>query len=210
MAERRLIPLFPLQVALFPGEVLPLHIFEQRYREMIAWCLDQDEPFGVITETDGELAEFGCSARIRKVVRRYDDGRLDIETEGEARLKLIETHSKESYLTGEVEIVADDESADEPETGLREQATALHMKLLETIGGQIKPSGYTDDRNVSFRIAPTSGLDLRGRLNLLELDDESARLKYLVEHLRQFIPRVKDARERQQRVSSNGHFKEYD
>jgi len=204
MAEGGIIPLFPLQVVLFPGEVLPLHIFEMRYREMIAHCLETGEPFAVLAAIDDNLATVGCTARIRRVIRRYDDGRLDIETEGEARLKVIETFDDRTYLTGRVEYLAD--SGGETDAGIREQATALHMKLLETLGGDIRPTSYSDVDFISFKIAPTAGLDLEGRLELLELDAESERLAYLIDHLRELIPQVEVAKDRQKRVSSNGHF----
>lgn len=206
MVENQIIPLFPLQVVLFPGETLPLHIFEPRYKEMIGRCLETGEPFGVLAALEEDLADIGCTARIRRVIRRYDDGRLDIESEGETRLKLIETYDDHPYLTGEVEFLYDESS--ETDTGMREQATALHMKLLESLGGDIHPTSYSDVPLVSFKIAPTAGLDLDGRLKLLELDTESARLTFLIDHLRRLIPQVEEAKERHKRVSSNGHFKE--
>lgn len=206
MTDRQVIPLFPLQVVPVPGEVLPLHIFEPRYKEMIGRCLDSGEPFGVLAELEEGLADIGCTVRIRRVVKRYEDGRLDIETEGETRLRLIETYRDHDYLTGEVEFLFDDPV--ETDSGVREQATALHMKLLETIGNEIQPSGYSDVDLVSFRIAPTAGLDLANRIELLRLAGESARLHFLIDHLRQLIPRVENAKERHRRVSSNGHFKE--
>jgi ATP-dependent Lon protease len=204
MGSKEIIPLFPLQVVLFPGEVLPLHIFEPRYREMIARCLETGESFGILAALGDNLASVGCTARIKRVIRRYDDGRLDIEAKGEVRLRLITTFDDKSYLTGEVEYIREDPG--DTDLGLQEQATALHMKLLESLGNDIQPTSYSQGDFVSFRIAPTAGLDLEKRLELLELDTESERLSFLIDHLRALIPKVKVAADRQKRISSNGHF----
>jgi ATP-dependent Lon protease len=206
VTETRHVPLFPLELVLFPGELLPLHIFEPRYKEMVDRCLETGEPFVVLTQIGEEVAEVGCSARIRRVLRRYPDGRLDIETEGEGRVKVIETFSDHSYLTGAIERLP--ESATAVDSGQKERATALHMKLLEVIGGDVRPSSYSGAPLVSFAIAPSAGLDVENRLELLQIDDESDRLIFLIDHLRKLIPRVEEARDRQRRISSNGHFKE--
>ena len=81
-----LIPLFPLDVVLFPGTPLPLHIFEPRYKEMIAECRAQDRPFGVVRALEQGLADVGCTAEIVTVVKEYPDGRLDLVVEGRQAL----------------------------------------------------------------------------------------------------------------------------
>ena len=204
MPESERIPVFPLRLVLFPNEVLPLHIFEPRYTEMIKYCLDQDSVFGVVTEMERGLADFGSTARIRRVIRQYDDGRLDIETTGETRFRLFEKHSEHAYLTADVRYLSDEEV--DADGGAKEQATALHMRLLEAVGDDIKPSSYSDADPVSFRIATTAGLDIDGRLQLLEMNNEVERLRYLIEHIQQLISHIEQAKERHGRVSSNGHF----
>jgi len=77
-----LLPLFPLDLVLFPGASLPLHIFEPRYREMISECLDQKKSFGVVRAKEDGVAEIGCTAEIITVTQKYPDGRMDIVTEG--------------------------------------------------------------------------------------------------------------------------------
>jgi ATP-dependent Lon protease len=206
MAGSDRIPIFPLELVLFPGEVLPLHIFEPRYKEMIARCLETGETFVVLTQLGDEVADVGCSAAVRRVLKRYPDGRLDIESVGVTRVKLLETFSDESYLTGRVEPLEEEDA--QVDAGDREKATALHMKLLEAVGDKVRPGSYSESDAISFAIARSAGLDVRKRLELLQIDDESTRLRFLIDHLRGLIPRVEDARERQRRVSSNGHFKQ--
>ena len=75
-----LLPLFPLPLVLFPGAPLPLHIFEPRYKEMIAECLENKKPFGMVRAKENAVAEVGCSAVILNVMKRYEDGRMDIST----------------------------------------------------------------------------------------------------------------------------------
>jgi Lon protease-like protein len=84
-----LIPLFPLDVVLFPGTPLPLHIFEPRYKEMIAECRAQDRAFGVVRALEQGLADVGCTAEIVTVVKEYPDGRLDLVAEGRQRFEIV-------------------------------------------------------------------------------------------------------------------------
>src|ERR1700746_1434059 len=83
-----LLPLFPLEIVLFPGAPLPLHIFEPRYKEMIGECLAQDRPFGMVRAKESALSAIGCSASIVTIIKKYDDGRLDIAAEGEQRFEI--------------------------------------------------------------------------------------------------------------------------
>ena len=96
-----LIPLFPLDVVLFPGTPLPLHIFEPRYKEMIGECLAQQRAFGVVRAIEQGLAEVGCTAEIVTVVKEYPDGRLDLVTEGRKRFELLRINQERSFLQGE-------------------------------------------------------------------------------------------------------------
>ena len=86
------IPLFPLNVVLFPGQSLPLHIFERRYREMTRHCIETNSPFGILFYDEGNLARVGCSARIVKILKQYEDGRSDILTAGERVFQLLRTN----------------------------------------------------------------------------------------------------------------------
>src|SRR5258708_16098924 len=92
------IPLFPLDVVLFPGTPLPLHIFEPRYKEMIGECLAQQRTFGVVRALEEGLAEVGCTAEIVTVVKEYPDGRLDIVTEGRTRFELLVLNQQRPFL----------------------------------------------------------------------------------------------------------------
>ena len=100
--ETRRIPLFPLDVVLFPGRILPLHIFEPRYRLMIGLCVDDRAPFGVVLASNEGIATVGCTATILQVAKTYDDGRMDIVTLGESvyRIREVRTSVKSHTLPG--------------------------------------------------------------------------------------------------------------
>lgn len=198
------LPLFPLKVVLCPGEELPLHIFEERYREMIRYCLATEEPFGIILEREEGFADVGCTARVDRVLNRYDDGRLDILVVGEERFRLDDVHQKRLYLTATVEPIV--ESYEPVEADMRERAITQHMKLLELAGETIRPSIYQNASHISFTLASNAGLSLEQKQRLLEMDSENARIEYLVSHLKDLIPRISRYKDVQGRVQSDGHF----
>src|SRR5919108_1223083 len=100
------IPIFELPVVLLPGELLPLHIFEERYKRMVADCLDGGEPFGIVfRDDDGNAHRIGCEARVTEVLERFDDGRMDIVVTGEAPFRVLERFEGEDFPAGEVESV---------------------------------------------------------------------------------------------------------
>src|ERR1700746_1688606 len=103
-----LLALFPLEVVLLPGTPLPLHIFEPRYKEMIGECLDQNRPFGVVRAKEGSIAEIGCTADIITVTKKYDDGRMDIVTQGRERFEVMHVSHERSFLQAEVAYLQDE------------------------------------------------------------------------------------------------------
>jgi len=93
-----LLPLFPLDVVLLPGMPLPLHIFEPRYKEMIAECLASSAPFGVVRASEKGIAEIGCTAEIVSVTKQYSDGRLDLVAQGRKRFEVLQLNQERSFL----------------------------------------------------------------------------------------------------------------
>ena len=186
------LPLFPLGLVLLPGEPVPLHIFEPRYKEMVEVCLDADRPFGIVYASESEIAEVGCTARIRRVAARYDDGRLDIVAVGEGRFRIAEVHRDLPYLSAEVEAVEDADPADD--AAARQQAIARHMKLLELAGETPRPHRYDRLGPASYVIGRNAGLDLTDKQRLLEMESEAARIRYLSDHLGALLVRLQKAR----------------
>ncbi|HWF13442.1 MAG TPA: LON peptidase substrate-binding domain-containing protein, partial [Candidatus Acidoferrales bacterium] len=102
------IPLFPLDVVLFPGQAMPLHIFEPRYREMTRHCIQTQTPFGILRASGVNLAQTGCSALIVKVLKEYEDGRSDILTAGQSAFRLIRMHEEKAYMEADILFLEED------------------------------------------------------------------------------------------------------
>src|SRR6202162_3253171 len=102
------IPLFPLSIVLSPGQAVPLHIFEQRYRVMTRHCIETQSPFGIVLVHEEELAEIGCTALIVNTLKEYEDGRSDILTPGQSAFRLLATHDEKAYMEAEVEFLEED------------------------------------------------------------------------------------------------------
>jgi ATP-dependent Lon protease len=201
------LPLFPLNLVLYPGERLPLHVFEERYKDLTQYCLDHDVPFGILRAEDDAVAEVGTTARIQEVVTRYEDGRLDIAVEGEERFRLREMHDEKSYYTGDVVLLED--PVPDLDLELKERVITQHMKLLELAGRTVRPDLYEDVPYLSFVLARNAALDGDQKQALLERDSETERIEYLIDHFESLIPRVEQKEDAHRRIRSNGHFKDF-
>lgn len=201
------LPLFPLEVVLYPNEVLPLHIFEDRYKAMIAQSIENETPFGVVLQTDGTMKEVGCTALVSKVTETFDDGSSNIIVTGQERFRISEVHHHHAWMSADVEPVTDLKAA--PNPGLVDRLIAQHIKLLELAGRTPSPSLYEDRDRLSFFVAHNAGLTLEQKQDVLETRAESMRVEYLIAHLERFIPAVEEAEHVRQKVRSNGHFKDF-
>ena len=201
------LPLFPLNLVLYPGERLPLHVFEERYKDLTQYCLDHDVPFGILRAEDDAVAEVGTTARIQEVVTRYEDGRLDIAVEGEERFRLREMHDEKSYYTGDVVLLED--PVPDLDLELKERVITQHMKLLELAGRTVRPDLYEDVPYLSFVLARNAALDGDQKQALLERDSETERIEYLIDHFESLIPRVEQKEDAHRRIRSNGQFKDF-
>ena len=197
-----LIPLFPLDVVLFPGTPLPLHIFEPRYKEMIGECLAQQRAFGVVRALEEGLAEVGCTAEIVTVVKEYPDGRLDIVTEGRKRFELMGVNQERSFLQADVLMIDDEPEAPPQEAATR--AIQLHSELL-AIAGATQDLAAADPSVLSFYLAGSLPLDLDFKQKLLALRSESERLSLLIAYFETIIPNLHRAARARHKAGGNGH-----
>ncbi len=191
-----LLPIFPLEMVLLPGVPLPLHIFEPRYQEMSAECLEQKKPFGVVRASSDGVADIGCTAEIMSVIKKYDDGRLDILTRGVQRFEVIEVNEDRSFLQAEVAVVQDedglhDKAARAP-SELVAQAVRLHAEITKLAGTE--PSGPDEHAaNLSFLLAGSLPLDLDFKQSLLSTLSEAKRLEAVVGYLEAVLPGLRRA-----------------
>ncbi|MFN2595375.1 MAG: LON peptidase substrate-binding domain-containing protein, partial [Actinomycetota bacterium] len=129
------IGLFPLDLVLVPGERLPLHIFEDRFKDLIGRCIEEDSEFGVVLAEGEGMRSIGTTARITEVVMRYPDGRMDIVTTGARRFVVLDVTPSDSFLVGNVQMIEDED----PDGVLEEQidkCVAAYLSLAETVGAE--------------------------------------------------------------------------
>ena len=197
-----LLPLFPLDVVLFPGTPLPLHIFEPRYKEMIGECLAEHRNFGVVRAVEQGLADVGCTAEIITVVKEYPDGRLDLVTEGRKRFELLRVSQERAFLQAEV-LMIDDEPGAAPKADTA-RAVQLHSDLLAVAGAKQDLSA-ADPALLSFYLAGSLPLDLDFKQRLLSLRSEPERISLLISYLETILPNLRRAATARERAGGNGH-----
>ena len=189
-----LLPIFPLELVLLPGVPLPLHIFEPRYKEMIAECLEQKKPFGVVRASSDGVADIGCTAEIMSVTKKYDDGRMDILTRGVDRFEVIQVNEDRAFLQAEISVVQDEDEdePDKPAAQMVTQAVRLHAEISKLSGAE--PSGPDEHAgNLSFLLAGSLPLDLDFKQNLLSTLSEAKRLEAVVGYLEAVLPGLRRA-----------------
>jgi Lon protease-like protein len=197
-----LLPLFPLEVVLFPGTPLPLHVFEPRYKEMMGECLAEHRNFGVVRAIEQGLADVGCTAEIITVVKEYPDGRLDLVSEGRKRFELLRVNQERSFLQAEVLLISDEPGTPPAEDTSR--AVQLHSELL-AIAGATQDLSAADPSLLSFYLAGSLPLDLDFKQKLLGLRSEPERISLLISYLETIIPNLRRAATARERAGGNGH-----
>src|SRR5438128_11024319 len=128
---RERFPLFPLGLVLLPTELVPLHIFEERYRLMIGECLDTDNEFGIVWLSDNGLKDVGCSARVTRLLKRMEDGRMDVLVQGVAPFRLLRRIEDLPYPAGDIELL--DDAGDEADPATAMDARDLYADLVERV-----------------------------------------------------------------------------
>jgi uncharacterized protein len=185
-----LLPIFPLELVLLPGVPLPLHIFEPRYKEMIAECLERKKPFGIVRAAAEGVADVGCTAEILEVTKKYDDGRMDILTRGADRFEVLEVNEERSFLQAEITLIQDEPSR--PAGQLVEQAVRLHAEVAKLAGAGIT-GAEQGVSNLSFLLAGSLPLDLDFKQKLLVTLSEAKRLEAVVGYFEAVLPGLRRA-----------------
>jgi Lon protease-like protein len=196
--------LFPLGLVLLPGERLPLHIFEPRYKELVGECLAEERPFGIVLSDDSGLKEVGTEASVIEVLERFDDGRLNIVVEGGERFRVVELTSGRAFQTGEVEEVSDEEVAVDEEDA--ERALGLFQELRELVGSDVEEP-EEGERVLSFALASRVDFGLDPKQKLLELTSEAERLTLVIELLEGALTAVREEQARRDLASRNGKLR---
>jgi Lon protease-like protein len=199
------IPLFPLEVVLFPGAPLPLHIFEPRYKLMIGRCIERKEEFGMVLARDNGVVAVGCTAEILKVAKRYDDGRMDIATVGRRPFRIEALDESEEYLQGDVEFLRDDFTR--VVAGVRTELVEIYERCYLAVHGQTPPTPEQDaESSLAFQIGGLLPLDLGSKQSLLEMRGEAERQEHLLGLLKESLPRLERMQRMKGKAGGNGHW----
>ncbi len=201
------IGLFPLGMVLLPHERVPLHIFEERYKELVQECLDEEQPFGLLLADEDDYADVGTLAEIAEVTRRFPDGRLNIVIEGLGRFRVVEHTEGRPFGTARVEEIGDAEA--QPSNEETDALMAAFAKLAEAADAEA-PTVSTAEPDLGFRLAALVELENTPRQELLELDSERARTEYLTRLFSELARNITRQREIRGRAESNGRVEARD
>jgi Lon protease-like protein len=167
-------PLFPLGIVLLPTELVPLHIFEDRYKLMIGECLDRGTEFGVVWLSDNGLKEIGCSARVTRLLKQMEDGRMNVLVQGVAPFRLLRRIEELPYPAGDIELL--DDAGVDADPGTAGDARDLYADLVERVTDERPDAGDLLDMD-AYDMAATVEFGLDAKQDLLELRSEADRMK---------------------------------
>jgi Lon protease-like protein len=199
----RLLPLFPLPLVVFPRTQLPLHIFEERYREMVGQAIAEESEFGIVLAGDEGIVTAGCTVKVEKILHQYPDGRMDILTMGQRRFEIQRLNEERDFLQGEVTYF-DDEDIETAPADVRDLAMTNYHALNELATARNHAEPNFEDPQLSFQIAQAVP-DLDFLNTLLQQRSETTRLKEINHYLGAYLPRQK-AIERMKEVAPKNGF----
>jgi Lon protease-like protein len=194
-------PLFPLSIVALPGEVIPLHIFEERYKTMISECLEGEREFGIVWLSDDGLREVGCACSIDRVLEEMDDGRIKLLARGTRPFRVIERQGHLPYPAGIIEFVEDRDDELDPEL-----AKAAHEAYAELVRRATDQEPEADElaEMTAYAMAATVDFGLDAKQGLLDMRSENARLRLVTRLFRAAIKRLELVDRVQERARSNG------
>ena len=198
----RLIPLFPLKGVVFPRTPLPLHIFEERYKEMVGGSMREQSEFGVVLARDQGIANAGCTVRVEKLLQMYPDGRMDILTRGQRRFEIVSLIEDKEYLQAKVSYFDDEDPSATP-ADIRAQAVLHYRDLVRLPVSEERAEPDMADPQLSFQLAQSLP-DLDFLSALLRDRSETGRLKQLNHYLSEYIPRQRTIQHVKAKAPTNG------
>ena len=200
------IPIFPLAIVVYPGEQLNLHIFEPRYKQLVAESFEQKKPFGIPAVINDKISEMGTLVQVKEISKLYEDGKMDIKTEGLQVFRMLEMINDlpEKLYSGAIVNYPDN---DERVNRTLMQGIVLGIKELHKLLKIEKNFTKPDNELMTYDVAHHAGLSIEQEYELLELMHESQRQEYLKRHLTKVIPVLGEMEILKERVKLNGHFK---
>ncbi len=202
------LPIFPLNLVVFPHENLNLHIFEPRYRQLVNESLETGITFGIPSVLNGKLLNFGTEVEIRELSKRYEDGRMDIKTKGKRIFRIIDVKNPlegKLYASAQVVFLEHDTTSTFVNPKLVEMVSQLYQLLQ--VNKDFMPQASMP---FSYQIAHTIGISLKNEFELLMIEKEEKRQERLIQHLEKIIEVTVEIERTKERIAMNGHFKEFD
>jgi Lon protease-like protein len=207
--KTKFIPMFPLNLVVYPRERLNLHIFEPRYRQLINECLNEGTTFGIPAYLSDQVQKHGTEMRVVNLHQRYEDGQMDIETEGIGIFKIREFENPVAgklYAGATVEMLT---IWGDPQSELVAELMTKVKELYKVLQNELKLR-ITDYDYLSYELAHKVGLSIGQEYELLTITSEKDRQKFLLEHLEKTIPILANVERTKERIRLNGHFKHFD
>jgi Lon protease-like protein len=202
-------PLFPLGIVLLPTEMVPLHIFEERYKLMIGECLDSDAEFGIVWLSDDGLREVGCTAQVTRVLEELEDGRMNILVAGGRPFRLLRRIEDMPYPAGDVELLDDADDADDAGPAVAELTSEAHERYADLVEHVTDERPAPDDLEHldAYGMAATIEFDAAPKQKLLELRSERDRLVEVRDLFVATMKRISEAEEAGELARSNGRIR---
>jgi Lon protease-like protein len=198
------LPIFELPVVILPGEQLPLHIFEERYKRMVGHCLETAEPLGIVFRDDeGNAHRIGCTARVTEVLERFEDGRMNVVVFGERPFKVLERFEAPDFPAGEVAPIEAGEETEQEDPEAASVAREAFAQLVKRVSGEPPDAGELETEN-SYGIAARVELPPETKQALLELRSEPDRMRMLGNALRGLVAALARSGEIAERAKMNG------
>jgi Lon protease-like protein len=202
--SRASFPLFPLGIVLLPSEKLQLHIFEERYKQMIGECLESGDEFGIVWLADDRLNEIGCTARVAEVLERFDDGRMNILVAGGRPFRLLRRVDDLAYPAGDIEVI--DVPPEPGDPGLAAEARERYADLVERVTDD-RPAADSLEEMDAFGMASTIEFEPEEKQKLLEVASEDERLRIVADLFRTTVTRLDESERSAEVAKSNGHIR---
>jgi Lon protease-like protein len=194
-------PLFPLGIVALPGELVPLHIFEERYKTMMNECLRDEKEFGIVWLSDDGLRETGCACAIERVMERMEDGRMNLLTRGTRPFRVVERQSELAYPAGVIEFLRDRQEEIDQDLG-REARDAYAELVRRATDDEPDANGLAEMD--AYAMAATIDFGPDAKQGLLDLRSENARLRLLTRLFHAATKRLDLIDRAQERAQSNG------
>ena len=206
---KEIIPIFPLNIVMFPGAKYPLHIFEERYKKMVRNSIFSGQGFGIVSKIDLEISNVGCYVLVDKVIKKYENGSMDIFVEGIERFEIItKSFNTEGYM--EAAIVPYNDAPDEMKNqNSIKEALSKFKSIINKTTIDLEKSFWKKLEGAelkSFKLAEKSGLNIKQQQNILAYQSENKRIEFLLEHFEKIEKYLEESKAIRELIAGDGYI----